>query len=140
MRHRSRPRQVFLTDPKKAHIAGLLCLGKWSPELIIEPLALKAETCVGHTTIYRWVWEVKKKLETGRAAYFGRYKNLRHWNRKRKPRNIKDKRGVITGGAGIDQRPSVVEQRQDFKDIEVDLRIGNKLISALLEMRDRAAR
>lgn len=138
IRHRSKPKQVLLTDPMKARIAGLLRKEKWSPELISQRLSLEGEACVSHETIYQWIWEVKKSKKKVDSDYFGLYKNLRHGSRRRKRGNIKDKRGVIKGRISIEQRPIVVEKRQRIGDIEVDLMMGSDHKSALLVMTDRA--
>jgi len=60
MRHKSKPKQVLLTDPMKERIAGLLRFEQWSPELISERLSIEVEACVSHETIYQWIWKVKK--------------------------------------------------------------------------------
>ena len=137
-RHKSKPKRVLLTEQMKERIASLLCFEKWSPELISKRLALDGEACVSHETIYQWIWAVKKSKKKKDAKYSKIYKNLRHGSRRQKRGNTKDKRGCIKGRVGIDQRPSVVEQRERIGDIEVDLMMGSEHKSALLVMTDRA--
>jgi IS30 family transposase len=137
-RHKCKPKQVLLSEQMKERIAGLLCFEKWSPELISKRLALEGEACVSHETIYQWIWDVKKSKKKKDARYSKLYKNLRHGGRRQKRGNTKDKRGCIKGRVGIDQRPSVVEERERIGDIEVDLMMGSEHKSALLVMTDRA--
>lgn len=137
-RHKSKFKQVLLTESMKERIAGLLDREKWSPELISERLSLEGETCVSHETIYQWIWEMKKSKKQSDFEYTHLYKNLRHGSRRQKRGNTKDKRGAIKGRIGIEERPRVVEQRLRIGDIEVDLMMGRDHKSALLVMTDRA--
>lgn len=137
-RHKSKPKQILLTESMKERIAGLLRYEKWSPELISKRLAIEGEACVSHETIYQWIWEIKKSKKRSNSEYSDLYKNLRHGSRRQKRGNIKDKRGAIKGRIGIEERPSVVEQRLRVGDIEVDLMMGSDHKSALLVMTDRA--
>ncbi len=138
-RHRSKPKKVLLTESMKKRIAGLLRKERWSPELISERLPLEGEACVSHETIYQWIWEMKKSKKRSNAEYSDLYKYLRHEGRRQKRGNTKDKRGVIKGRVGIEERPSVVDKRLRIGDIEVDLMMGSNHKSALLVMTDRAS-
>ncbi len=138
IRHKSKPKQILLTDSMKKRIAGLLRNERWSPELISERLPLQGETCVSHETIYQWIWEMKKSKKRSDSEYCDLYNYLRHGSRRQKRGSIKDKRGAIKGRVGIEQRPRVVEQRLRIGDIEVDLMMGSNQKSALLVMTDRA--
>lgn len=138
LRHKSKPKQVLFTEALKERIADLLRIQKWSPELISKRLALESEWCVSHETIYKWIWEVKKSKKAKDAKYSDLYKTLRHRGRRQKRGNIKDKRGVIIGRVGIEERPCVVDERKRVGDIEVDLMMGKNHKSALLVMTDRA--
>ena len=137
-RHKSKPKQILLTESMKERIAGLLRHEKWSPELISKRLAIEGEACVSHETIYQWIWEIKQSKKRSDCEYSDLYKNLRHGSRRQKRGNIKDKRGAIKGRIGIEERPSVVEKRLRIGDIEVDLMMGSDHKSALLVMTDRA--
>lgn len=138
-RHKSKPKQVLLTEPMKKRIAGLLREEKWSPELISERLPLQGEVCVSHETIYQWIWEMKKSKKRSNSKYSDLYKYLRHEGRRQKRGNTKDKRGVIKKRVGIEERPSVVDERSRIGDVEVDLMMGSNHKSALLVMTDRAS-
>lgn len=137
-RHKSKAKQILLTESMKERIAGLLRYEKWSPELISKRLAIEGEACVSHETIYQWVWEIKKSKKRSNSEHSDLYKNLRHGSRRQKRGNTKDKRGAIKGRIGIEERQSVVEQRLRIGDIEVDPMMGSDHKSALLLMTDRA--
>ena len=138
-RHKSKPKEILLTESMKKRIAGLLRKERWSPELISERLSLQGEICVSHETIYQWIWEMIKSKKRSNAEYSDLYKYLRHEGRRQKRGNTKDKRGVIKGRVGIEERPSVVDERLRIGDIEVDLMMGSNHKSALLVMTDRAS-
>lgn len=82
---------------------------------------------------------MKKSKKRSNAEYSDLYKYLRHEGRRQKRGNTKDKRGVIKGRVGIEERPSVVDERLRIGDIEVDLMMGSNHKSALLVMTDRAS-
>lgn len=138
IRHKSKPKQLLLTEQLKARIAGLLRYEKWSPELISKRLAIEDKACVSHETIYQWIWDTKKSKKKADAKYSKLYKHLKHGSRRQKRGNAKDKRGAIKNRVGIDQRPDVIDYRERIGDIEVDLMMGSNHKSALLVMTDRA--
>lgn len=87
---------------------------------------------VSHETIYKYVWNDKKK---GR----GLYKHLRTKGKTYRKRGAsKDKRGQIVGRIGIENRPIEVEEKQRFGDLEIDLVIGKDHKGALLTINDRS--
>jgi IS30 family transposase len=120
-RHRTKHKQVDLSEALKRRIAGLLAYEKWSPELIAKRLSKESEHCVSHETIYKWIWIAKHSNHTKHREYKDIHKHLRHNGRRQKRKNQKDNRGAITGRVSIEQRPSVVDQRKRIGDIEVDL-------------------
>jgi len=122
----------------KERIASLMSYEKWSPELITKRLAKESECCVSHETIYKWIWTAKLSHHRDHIAYKDLHKSLRHHGRRQKRGNAKDKRGVLKGRVGIDQRPEVVDERARIGDIEVDLMMGKNHKSALLVMTDRS--
>lgn len=68
------------------------------------------------------------------------YLHLRHQGRKyRKRGHQKDKRGIIKDRISIEQRPEVVDKRDRFGDLEVDLIIGKNHNQAMLTINDRAS-
>ncbi|WP_134346234.1 IS30 family transposase, partial [Flavobacterium psychrophilum] len=67
------------------------------------------------------------------------YTHLRNQGKTyRKPGASKDKRGLIVGRIGIENRPKEVEEKQRFGDLEIDLVIGKDHKGALLTINDRA--
>lgn len=69
-RHKSKAKQVLLTENMKERIAGLLRFEKWIPELISKRLELDGGQCVSHETIYKWIWDVKKSKRKEDLKYF----------------------------------------------------------------------
>lgn len=68
------------------------------------------------------------------------YTHLRRKGRRNRKRGSnKDNRGIIKNRVSIAQRPSIVEERKKFGDLEVDLIIGKKHNQAILTINDRAS-
>ena len=51
---------------------------------------------------------------------------------------MKDKRGRIVGRRSIEQRPTIVEEKQRFGDLEIDTIIGRNHQGAILTINDRS--
>ena len=68
------------------------------------------------------------------------HQHLRNQGRKyRKRGSAKDNRGVITGKVMIDKRPTIVDKRERFGDLEVDLIIGKNHKQTIVTINDRAS-
>ncbi len=66
------------------------------------------------------------------------YKYLRRKGRKNKKRGSEyNNRGILQNRKSIDQRPSIVEERKRFGDLEIDSIIGKNRKSALMTINDR---
>jgi len=103
-----------------------------SPEQVVGKSIKDGVSCVSHETIYKYVWEDKKKGG-------GLYKHLRTLGKTYRKRGAsKDKRGQIIGRIGIENRPIEVDEKQRFGDLEIDLVIGKDHKGALLTINDRA--
>lgn len=105
---------------------------RFSPELISaewQKLNIKG---VSHECMYQFIWHCKHTNQRKNAKYKNIYKLLKHGKRKRKRGNYKDTRGIIPNRISIDKRPSIVEKRKRFGDVEVDLIMGKNHQSALL--------
>jgi len=88
--------------------------------------------CVSTERIYQFVWKDKKNGGT-------LYKHLRTKGKKYKKRgNLNNGRGQIIGRVDITQRPKVVDKKERFGDLEIDLVIGANHKGALLTINDRA--
>ncbi len=53
--------------------------------------------------------------------------------------DLKDSRGVIPNRVGIEERPPIVETREIFGDLEIDLIIGKNHKSVIATINDRAS-
>lgn len=105
----------------------------YSPEQIVGVCKSKAITCVSHERIYQHIWQDKKQGGT-------LYKHLRRQGRKyRKRGSSKDSRGIIPNKTNISQRPTIVEKKQRFGDLEIDTIIGKNHKQAIVTINDRAA-
>lgn len=83
--------------------------------------------------IYQLIWKDKKRDGT-------LHTHLRRKGRRyRKRGSIIDSRGIIKNRVSIDQRPNIVEKRERFGDLEVDLIIGKNHKQAILTVNDRAS-
>ena len=103
-----------------------------SPEQIVGKSIKDGFNCVSHETIYKYIWQDKKK---GGNLYI----HLRTQGKTYRKRGVsKDKRGQIVGRIGIENRPKEVEEKQRFGDLEIDLVIGKDHKGALLTINDRA--
>ncbi len=88
---------------------------------------------VSHETIYRWIWDNKRKKGT-------LYQNLRRKGKKYNKRgNTHTGRGYIPNRIDIEERPSIVDLKQRFGDLEIDTVIGSNHKSALVTINDRLA-
>lgn len=104
----------------------------YSPEQIVGYAHRIDKPCVSVERIYQFVWQDKKK---GGLLY----KHLRTRGKKYKKRaNLNNKRGQIVDRVDITQRPKVVDKKERFGDLEIDLVIGANHKGALLTINDRA--
>ena len=129
-RQKEKPKKVVFNDGMKAVVEGKLAL-KWSPEQISGAMKKDGRAMVGHETIYKYVWDDKKK--GGNL-----YENLRtNGKRYRKRGGKKDKRGQIKNRVAIKERPNIVEERERLGDFEIDLIVGKDHKGAILTINDR---
>jgi IS30 family transposase len=118
-----------LTEQMKKRIKKLLEKG-FRPEQITGRSRLNGISMVSHETIYRWIWEDKRS--GGKL-----HKYLRRQGRKYAKRGSKNAgRGFIPNRVDIDERPSIVEQKQRFGDLEIDTIIGKNHKGAILTIND----
>ena len=105
----------------------------YSPEQVVGTLKEKGKPTVSTERIYQHIWADKKKKG-------GLHLHLRNQGRRyRKRGNKKDNRGIIKDRISIEQRPEIVEERNRFGDLEVDLIIGKNHNQAMLTINDRAS-
>lgn len=130
-RHKQKKKKVKLTNEMWSYITDKLDQ-KLSPEQIVGFSKRNKVECISHQWIYHLIWEDKnrrgklcKSLRNKGKPYkrhgVGRYS-------KEKPSNKQD----------ISQRPTIVEKRERFGDLEVDTIIGKHRKMALVTINDRA--
>lgn len=106
---------------------------EYSPEQVTGTLKKQGKKTVSPERIYQHVWSDKKKggdLHTHLRTRGKRY---------RKRGSSKDSRGIIRNKVSIDKRPDIVEDRQRFGDLEIDLIIGKNHNQAIFTANDRAS-
>lgn len=131
-RHKYKPKRERLTAEIRAIIDKLI-QEDYSPEQIVGYCKKKSIDCVSHETIYQYIW--KNKKEKGDL-----HTHLRRQGRKYRQRGAsKDNRGIIKDRISIETRPKIVEKRERFGDLEVDLIIGSHHKSAIVTINDRAS-
>lgn len=130
-RHKQKPKREQLSAEVEANILYYLTQD-FSPEQIKGRAAIEHSQMVSIERIYQYIWADKKK--GGRL-----YKYLRTKGKKYAKRGqSKGSRGKIIGRVDIEERPKVVEQKERFGDLEIDLIIGKGHHQALLTINDRA--
>ena len=105
---------------------------KFSP-MQISGRILEIGKSVSHEAIYKFIY--RDKLSGGLL-----WKYLRHKRRKRKSRMPKVKRPRIKNRIGIEQRPSAVNLKSRFGDLEIDTVIGKGHQGAILTVVDRCTK
>lgn len=131
-RHKIKPKRKRFTAEIKAKVVELIT-DDYSPEQVVGFCKSEGIACVSHETIYQYIWEDKR--QKGNLHI-----HLRRQGRKYRKRGaVKDNRGIIKGRIDIDKRPSIVEKRIRFGDLEVDLIIGANHKSVIVTINDRAS-
>jgi IS30 family transposase len=111
---------------------------KYSPELVSKQWKIDGIEGVSHECIYDFIWSCKHSQKRINKRFKDSYKLLKNRKRRRKRGNYKESRGLIPNRVSIEKRPAIVEKKQRFGDIEVDLIMGKRHKSALLVTIDRA--
>ena len=82
-------------------------------------LRLKGEEMVCAETIYRWIWQEKRRGNDELA------RSLRHgWRRKRRRDSLYRPRGIIQDRVDISLRPTIVDEKKRFGDFEMDIKMA----------------
>jgi len=132
MRQAQKKKHIRFTDSVKRDVEALI-KEDYSPEQIVGTLAKRGVPCVSSERIYQYIWEDKRQ---NGLLYTHLRRHGRHY---RKRGGSKDSRGIIKDRISIDQRPSIVEKRERFGDLEVDLIIGEHHKQAIVTINDRAS-
>jgi len=131
-RQKEKRKHLRFTDTIKESVQ-LLLQDDYSPEQVVGFLKKENKPCVSIERIYQHIWEDKRASGT-------LHTHLRRQGRKNRKRGAsKDSRGIIKNRVSIDQRPAIVEKRERFGDLEVDLIIGKNHNQAILTINDRAS-
>ena len=131
LRHEQKHKERAFTSEIQDLVVLYLKLD-YSPEQIVGYAKRIGASCVSCERIYQFIWQDKK---SGGLLY----RHLRTRGKKYKKRgNLTAGRGQIEGRIAIDQRPKVVERKERFGDLEIDLVIGANHKGALLTINDRA--
>jgi len=132
-RERNKPKYKRLDEEKIAYIKEKIKL-YWSPEQISGRMVLDGLEKISHETIYQYL--IQDKKEGGEL-----YKYLRHKNKPyRKRYGVSDKRGEIANKRSIEDRPSIVDEKNRIGDWEIDLIIGKNHKQALVTVVDRMSK
>jgi IS30 family transposase len=131
-RHKTKHKHIDFTDSKKAMIEDLL-QADLSPEQVVGYLNKQGIKTVSHERIYHHIWDDKARGGT-------LHTHLRRQGRRYRKRGCsKDTRGIIRDRVSIDQRPEIVDKKERFGDLEVDLIIGENNKQAIVTINDRAS-
>ena len=130
-RHKSKPKKKCWDINIEQYVNEQLSKD-YSPEQIAGRAKVDNVKCVSHERIYQYIWKDKK-------SGGNKHKHLRcKGKRYRKRGHHKDSRGLLSNRVDIDQRPAIVDQKDRFGDLEIDLVIGKGHKYALLTINDRA--
>ena len=123
-----------ITDEAKEFVLDQLATVGSSPVQISGRMVVLGLNKISHESIYRIIADDKK----GGGSL---YKSLRRRGKKYNYRRGKTSgRGCIPGRIDIDERPSIVEKKERWGDIELDTIIGVKHKGAIVSMVDRASK
>ena len=131
-RQKSKPKHIRFTSQIQQETEALI-EQDYSPEQVVGFLKSEAKQTVSVERIYQHIWADKKAGGT-------LHTHLRRQGRKNRKRGAsKDSRGIIKNRTSIEQRPEIVDKRERFGDLEVDLIIGKNHHQAILTINDRAS-
>lgn len=118
-RMKVRRHYLKFADEMKRTVKRFIIYGQYSPEQICGRFRLKGEEMVCAETIYRWIWQEKRRGNDELA------RSLRHGGRRKRRRDsLYSPRGIIQDRVDISLRPSVVDEKKRFGDFEIDTMIG----------------
>jgi len=126
------PKHIVFTESMQHEIEALI-RQDYSPEQVSGTMEKQGKSYVSHERIYQHIWKDKKD---GGDLHL----HLRRRGRRYKKRGAsKSNRGIIKNRVGIEQRPKIVDKKERFGDLEVDLIIGKNHKEAILTINDRAS-
>lgn len=129
-RHANKQKSIRFTQSIKNYVIQWL-KEDYSPEQIVGKAKKSNIPCVSVETIYQFIWSDKKK---GGLLY----KHLRTLGKRYQKRgSTNKKRGQIPDRVSIEKRPEIVDKKERFGDLEIDLIIGKAHKGALLTINER---
>lgn len=102
-----------------------------SPDVISGELALKHDTKVSESTLYRYI---KSDRRSGGKLY----QLLPHRGKPYKPKGSSARGSTIKNRVGIEKRPKIADQKTEFGHFEIDTVVGKGHGSYLLTIVDKA--
>ena len=105
----------------------------WSPEQVSGWLKRHYAIQVSHEWIYQYILADKR-------AGGDLYRHLRCQKKRRKRYGSYERRGVLPNRTSIEERPTLVEERQRIGDWEVDTLIGKRHRQAIVTLTERKSR
>ena len=131
-RMKVRRHYLKFTDERKRTVRRFIIYGQYSPEQICGRFRLKGEEMVCAETIYRWIWQEKRRGNDELA------RSLRHGGRRKRRRDsLYRPRGIIQDRVDISLMPSVVDEKKRFGDFEIDTMIGKNRRGAIMTTNNR---
>ena len=128
---RSRSRRNWQFGPAEWELVEACLQDQWSPEQIAGRLKLNGLLSISHETIYRYVWEDRRRGGT-------LYRHLRGSHKKRRKRyGSYDSRGRLAGKRPISERPPGAENRSRVGHLEGDTVLGSSDKHCVLTLVDR---
>ncbi|WP_419236975.1 IS30 family transposase (plasmid) [Photobacterium leiognathi subsp. mandapamensis] len=121
----------YRTPVERIEFVRLLLSVDWSPEQISSVLT-KAGASISHEWIYRYI--AQDKRQGGKL-----YRHLRQGH-KRYRKGLKEKAPTIKNAVSIDDRPSIVDNRERFGDWEIDTVLGKHGTGAIVTILERKSR
>lgn len=129
-RHKTKKKHIVFTETIKQKAEELL-KNDYSPEQVKGECNDNGIKMVSHERLYQHVWEDKKN---GGVLHV----HLRRRGRKYKKRgSSKKSRGQIKDRVSIHERPSVVDRKERFGDLEIDTIIGKGHTGAIVTINER---
>lgn len=132
-RHKTKTKQIKFNEEVEAFVREKL-IDDWSPEQISGYGKKHSLFSICHERIYQFILADKQK---GGELY----KHLRHQHKKYRKRYGSPKRnGPIRNRRFIDERPTVVDQKQRIGDWEIDTIIGKDRKHAIVSIVERVSK
>lgn len=122
-RHTQKRKYSTFSLPLKLQMKDWMDTKRYSIELISAQWK-KDNVEVSHECMYQFIWKCKHTNKEENKAFKEVHKFLKHGKRRFKRGNYIDSRGLIPNRVSIENRSEIVDKRERFGDVEVDLIMG----------------